>query len=156
ATRENAYFGKLRAGDWSGHFVKQMKFSRRYSPASRMQFTKASWESAWNDLRARLDADQLDVIKRTPSGDVLSGEIVLDGHPVQVIVKRPRKKLLYRYVTTLVLRTRGERMWTKAWKLYIRNIPAEFPLLLMQKRILGYVTDEVIVFERTPGATLAT
>ena len=47
------------------------------------------------------------------------------------------------------------RMWTKAWKLYIRNIPAEFPMLVMEKKSFGYVTDSVIVFEQTPGETLA-
>ena len=156
ATRENRYFGKLASADgWRGHFVKQMKFARRYSPASQIVFDRDQWRDAWKDLLARIDADQLDVIKRSGSGDVLCGEIALNGRPVSVIVKRPRKKYWYRYFNSYGRASRVMRMWTKAWKLYIRNIPAEFPLLVMEKRSLGYVTDSVIIFEKTPGDTLA-
>src|SRR6266480_345741 len=39
ATRENRYFGKLSdSRGWRGHFVKEMKFSRRFSTASQMKF----------------------------------------------------------------------------------------------------------------------
>jgi tRNA A-37 threonylcarbamoyl transferase component Bud32 len=81
--------------------------------------------------------------------------MVMNGRPVPVIVKRPRKKNLYRQVNSYGRPSRVMRMWTKAWKLYIRNIPAEFPLLVMEKSSLGYISDSVIVFEQTPGATLA-
>jgi tRNA A-37 threonylcarbamoyl transferase component Bud32 len=156
ATRENHYFGKLRdERGWRGNFVKEMKFSRRFSDASQMKFDREQWTAARNDLIGRLDADQLDIIKRSRSGDVLSGEIVLNGRPMSVIVKRPRKKYWYRYLNSFGRPSRAMRMWKKAWKLYIRNIPAEFPLLVMERRTLGYVTDSVIVFEKTPGMTLA-
>jgi hypothetical protein len=121
-----------------------------------MTFDAAQWRAAWDELLMKLDADQLDIIKRSASGDVLAGELNLGGRPIPVIVKRPRRKYLYRYLTAFGRPRRVMRMWTKAWKLYIRNIPAEFPLLVMEKRTLGYVTDGVIVFERTAGATLAT
>jgi tRNA A-37 threonylcarbamoyl transferase component Bud32 len=156
ATRENSYFGKIDdERGWRGHFVKRMKFSRRYSAASGMKFDREQWREAWKDLLARMDADQLTVIKRSASGDVLSGEIVVGGRTIGVIVKRPKKKYWYRHLNSVGRASRVMRMWTKAWKMYIRNIPAEFPLMMMEKRTLGYVTDSVIVIERTPGETLA-
>jgi tRNA A-37 threonylcarbamoyl transferase component Bud32 len=154
-TRNNHYFGKMNDGGWSGHFVKQMKFSRRFSIASRMMFDQPQWQEAWRDLLARIDADQLDIIKRSRSGDVLSGEMVLGGRPISVIVKRPKKKFWYRHLNSIGRAGRARRSWTKAWKLYIRGIHAEFPLLLMEKSTLGYVTDSIIVFEQMRGETLA-
>jgi tRNA A-37 threonylcarbamoyl transferase component Bud32 len=154
-TRNNHYFGRLNDGGWRGHFVKQMKFSRRFSAASQMTFDESQWRDAWRDLLARIEADQLDIIKRSRSGDVLAGEIVLGGRPISVIVKRPKKKFWYRHLNSIGRPSRARRSWSKAWKLYIRNIPAEFPLLLMEKRTLGYVTDSIIVFEKMRGQTLA-
>ena len=155
-TRENLYFGTLEdQSGWRGHFVKEMKFARRYSPASAMKFDRTQWQQAWNDLLGRISADQLDIIKRSRSGDVLSGEIILGGRPLQVIIKRPRRKYWFRYLNSYGRPSRAMRMWTKAWKLYIRNVTAEYPLLVMEKRTLGYVRDSVIVFEKSQGPTLA-
>jgi hypothetical protein len=42
----------------------------------------------------------------------------------------------------------------KAWHMIARHIPVAWPLLMMERRRLGYVTDGLIVFERVPGATL--
>jgi tRNA A-37 threonylcarbamoyl transferase component Bud32 len=36
-----------------------------------------------------------------------------------------------------------------------RNLPTAWPLLLLEKRKLGYVTDAIVVFERVPGTTLS-
>ena len=155
ATRENAYFGKIEdQRGWQGYFVKQMKFARRFSPASGMKFNRESWQNTWSDLLTKLDTDQLTVIKRSRSGDVLSGEIAVDGQLIPIIVKRPKKKFWYRHLNSIGRPSRAMRMWTKAWKLYIRNISAEFPLMVMEKRTLGYVTDSIIVIERTAGQTL--
>ncbi len=156
-TRNNRYFGKLSDDrGWRGHFVKQMKFARRYSIASQMAFDREQWREAWNDLLARLESDQLDIIKRIPKR---RRAVRRNCHrwpaDPQAIVKRPRKKYWYRYFNSYGRPSRAMRMWTKAWKLYIRNIPAEFPMLVMEKKSFGYVTDSVIVFEQTPGETLA-
>ena len=43
-----------------------------------------------------------------------------------------------------------------AWNLLVRGIPTAWPLLVMQRRVMGYVVDQAIVFERVPGQTLAT
>ena len=37
----------------------------------------------------------------------------------------------------------------------VRNLPTAWPLLYVQKRNLGYVTDGLIIFERVPGEMLA-
>jgi hypothetical protein len=120
-----------------------------------MSFTQADWEQAVPRLLQQVLADQFTIHKRSASGDVLCGEIVLGGKPVPVFIKRPRRKYLYRYLTSVGPFTRVRRMWLKAWKLSVRDIPTEWPLLMMEKRTLGYMTDGLIVFEHVPGSTLA-
>jgi tRNA A-37 threonylcarbamoyl transferase component Bud32 len=155
-TGENRYFGKLDGdGGWRGLFFKQAKYPRPWSAASRMTFTGDQWEKEWPDLLRRIDADGLDIIKRSRSGDVLCGRVTLGGRPIDVVIKRPRRRYWYRYLNEIGRGARARRAWLKAWKMIFRNVPCAWPLLMMERRRLGYVVDTLIVFERVPGATLA-
>jgi tRNA A-37 threonylcarbamoyl transferase component Bud32 len=153
--RNNDSFGRLEGDGWRGVFFKRWKYPRRWSRVSREVFTRADWEAAWPQLLAQVDSDQFEVLKRGPSGDVLAGEIVLGGRPFQVIVKRPRVKYAYRYVTALGRMSRALRTWLKAWKMIVRDVPVDWPMFITERRVLGYVVDSLIVFERLPGKTLA-
>jgi tRNA A-37 threonylcarbamoyl transferase component Bud32 len=119
-----------------------------------MEFSDDDWRAAWLDLHARIDADSLDVLKRSPSGDVLAGELSIGGRVVPVIVKHPRRKYWYRWINEIGRGSRARRAWFKSWEMIVRDIPVAWPMLLMERRKLGYVTDAVIVFERIPGKTL--
>jgi hypothetical protein len=152
--REDSDFGTFRSGPWIGHFVRSSRFAVPWSLASRLDVAHKDWETAWPTLLAQLESDQLTTIKRDPSGEIYSGEIVLAGRPIQIFVKRPRRRFLYRYLVDLFRPVRAERMWIKAWKLIARDLPCEFPLLLMKRRVMGYTTDSLIVFERVPGTML--
>jgi tRNA A-37 threonylcarbamoyl transferase component Bud32 len=154
--RDNQQFGRIRIAGWAGHFFKQFKFPRPWSAASQMHFEQRDWESEWPNLLARIESDQLMILKRTRSGDVLEGELILAGRPVHVIVKRPRRKFLRQRIFGMLTRTRARRIWDKAWKLIVRNMPCEWPLLIVEKRTRGYVTDSIIVLEKVQGQTLAT
>jgi tRNA A-37 threonylcarbamoyl transferase component Bud32 len=152
---DNRYFGRLSdAGGWHGLYFRQAKYPRRWSAVSRMEFTDADWRTAWTTLRARVEADSLEVLKRTASGDVLAGELVLGERRVPVIVKHPRRKYWYRWVNEVGRGSRARRAWFKSWEMVARHVPVAWPMLLMEKRTLGYVTDALIVFERIPGRTL--
>ena len=109
----------------------------------------------WPHLLARLQADQFEIIKRSSSGDVLAGDIVLAGRPVSVVIKRTTRRKWYRYFTEIGRGGRARRAWKKAWSLGSRRIPTAWPLLVMKCRTLGYVTDSVIVTERVRGPLLA-
>jgi tRNA A-37 threonylcarbamoyl transferase component Bud32 len=153
--KENDYFGLLKFGAWRGHFFKHYKYPRRWAPASALHVCEENWRKAWPELWRQVEADELTVIKRGASGDVLAGEIMLGGRRVEIIAKRPFKRHWYRYVNEIGRGSRAWRAWHKAWALTARDIPTAWPLLVMQKRTLGYITDSVIVFERVAGATLA-
>jgi hypothetical protein len=120
-----------------------------------MDISEQDWQTAWPLLLKQIESDQLEVIKRSRSGDVLSGEVVLAGRPVPVIIKRPKRKFWYRYINEIGRGSRPRRAWKKAWQLVIRNIPTAWPMLMMEKRKLGYVTDAMVIFERIEGPTLS-
>ena len=153
---DNKYFGKLREGEWDGVCFKRHGRPRRWSHASQNLYETEQWAAAWRTLLGQLLSDQLSVIKRSASGDVLEGQIIVGGRPIEVIVKRPRRRYWYRYLNEIGRGSRARRGWWKSWRCIHRDIPCAWPLLLMEKRTLGYLTDAVIVFEKVTGPTMAT
>lgn len=152
---ENRYFAKIQGEDgWQGVAMKRFPRPRRWSRVSRMEFETRHWEEVWKQLKGMLDSEQLTVLKHSRSGDVLEGQIVVGGWPIEVIVKRPRRKYWYRYLNEFGRGGRAYRAWWKSWRNIFRGIPTAFPLLLMEKKTLGYDTDAVIVFEKVKGPTL--
>jgi tRNA A-37 threonylcarbamoyl transferase component Bud32 len=152
---ENRYFGKLRLGEWTGWFFRHTKHPRCWSVASRLTVGQADWERAWPILLAQLERDELKVLKRSRSGDVVAGTIELAGQSLEVVIKRPRRRYWYRYLNEIGRGARARRAWFKAWNLILRNLATAWPVAVMEKRSLGYVVDTVIIFERVPGPTLA-
>ena len=151
---DNRYFGRLQFGEWSGHCFRSYKYPRYWSAASAIRVTDAYWQAAWPSLLSQLDRDELQILKRTRSGDVLAGTIQLGQNAVKVIIKRPRRRYWYRYIFDLFRRSRSWRSWVKAWNLIARNLPTAWPILVMEKRAGGYITDSISVFEFIDGQNL--
>jgi len=148
------YVGRFESGEWSGLFFRSTKFPKRWSDASRLNVQRADWEREFPQLLERFEKDQFEILKRSRSGDVLGDQITVGGERIAVIVKRPRRRYWYRYLNEIGRGSRAWRAWIKAWSLILRNLPTAWPLLVMEKRRFGYVTDSVIVFERVAGPTL--
>ncbi len=152
-------FGRLEwsgnGGQWSGMFFKRTGLPQRWSTVSRLEISQADWEAAWPDLKTRIDADELKVLKRGRSGDVLEGTVTLAGCNVAVVVKRPGRSSLRRSLTQVFCGSRAQQAWEKAWGLAVRGIPTAWPMLLMEKRVHGYVTDSLVVMEKVDGPVLA-
>ncbi|HWB54773.1 MAG TPA: lipopolysaccharide kinase InaA family protein, partial [Tepidisphaeraceae bacterium] len=154
-TGENAFFGRLRDGDWSGSYFKSRRFPFRWSTVSQLEVTAADWKDQWPRLLGQIQSQQLRTIKQSRSGRVLAGEIVLAGVPVRVIVKQPRRKYWHRYLNEIGRGSRSRRAWTKSWSLIMRDIPTAWPILMIQRRRFGYVVDQLLVFEQISGSPLA-
>ena len=100
------------------------RFARPWSIASRLEISRDDWQPAWPTLLAQLQSDQLEPIKRDASGEVFSGQVVLAGRPISVILKRPFRKHWYRYLYDLLRPAKPMRMWLKAWQLIGATSPA--------------------------------
>lgn len=153
-TKENRYFGKLAIGPWRGVYYKHTKYPYRWSAASRLEISKSDWEQAWPKLLEQLGDPALAALKRTRSGEVIATTICIGGRNLEVIVKRPRRRYWYRYINEIGRGSRPRRAWKKSWNLLVRGLPTAFPLLLMERRRFGYVTDALLITERIAGKTL--
>ena len=151
---DNRYFGPLQFDNWSGHYFRSYKYPRFWSTASRIKATDADWQAAWPKLLLQIERDELQILKRGPSGDLLVSEIVLGGTPLKVIIKRPRRRYWYRYVFDMFRHSRSWRSWVKAWNLIARTLPTAWPILVMEKRSGGYITDSISIFEFVDGPSL--
>lgn len=144
----------LQHDGWQGHCFCRTPCPRSWSHASSLQLDVRDWSQAFATLLQQLDSDQLESLRRGHSGDVLAGEIVLKGRPLSIVVKRPRRKYWWRYLTQLGRGSRSLRAWKMAWRLIARDIPTAWPLLLMERRTLGYATQSLLVMERIDGRVL--
>ena len=154
-TGDGNYFGKIKSAGWSGVFFSNWKYPHRWASASHLTITEADWQREWPILLQQMKADTLQVLKRGDSGDVLQADITLAGKPVSIVLKRPRRRFWYRYINELFRGARGKRAWHKTWNLLIRNIPTAWPLLLIERRVFGYVVDSIIICQHVPGTELA-
>lgn len=144
----------IRIGPWSGWFKSSHDRPLDYALSSRLNITVEDWRREWPRLIQLIRADQLDILKSDESGDILSGQICLQGRPIDVIVKRPRNKYLYRKVLNLFRASRAKRLFDKTRWLLVRRIEVEYPLIVMERRVMGYPIESVAVFEKVPGTPL--
>jgi tRNA A-37 threonylcarbamoyl transferase component Bud32 len=152
--RENAYFGNLRADEWRGFYFKSRKYPVAWSAVSRLRISESDWFHEWPRLLGQLQSQQLRIIDDSNRKQVLAGEIVLAGVPLNVIVKRLRK-LWYEYFFDIGFGSRSGRIWKRAWSLVVRDVPAAWPILVMERRRFGIVVDQIIVLEQIPGLSLS-
>lgn len=152
---DNRYFASLSANGWTGVGIRRHMQPRRWSQASQLQLETEAWQNAWAELRRKLEANELTALKRSRSGGVLETTLDLGGESIEVIIKRPRRRYWYRYLNEIGRGGRARRAWWKSWRLIYKGIPCAWPMLLMEQRTLGYVTDAVVVFEKIHGPTLA-
>jgi hypothetical protein len=155
ALHNNDRFGKLHIGPWRGIFTRRADHPRRWAPVSDILATAADWQAAWPALLQQITSNELKPIKRHDNGDVLDAQITLGSRQFHVVIKRPARKRLRQYITDALRGSRARRTWIKTWKALSRDLPAEWPLLLMEKRRFGYVIDAVLVFGFVEGPTLA-
>jgi hypothetical protein len=155
AFEEGWSVGELASQGWSGFFFKQTRLPRRWSPASRLEVSESDWQKVFPLMLRQIESGQFEVLKVGPSADVFAGEVVLGGKPVSVVVKRPKRKFWYRYINEIGRGSRSRRAWKKAWQLIVRSVPTAWPMLLMERRVMGYVVDSMLVCEKIEGRTLS-
>ncbi|MGH7177201.1 MAG: hypothetical protein ACREJC_07470 [Tepidisphaeraceae bacterium] len=154
-TRDGPYTAPIELGEWGGVYTTAAPRPLRWSQASQLQIERADWERAWPALRAQMESDSLEVLKRDASSDVLASVLTICGQPVEIVVKRPRRKSLRQRVNEVVFGSRARRSWIKTWKMLLRDVPCELPLLLLERRDGPLRGDALVVYERVPGQTLA-
>lgn len=139
---------------WTGTFFKHHKFPHRYARASALHIRDEDWQRELPKLFEQLRAGLLKPLKRSQSAEVYEASAVLAGVPLQIVIKRPKRKHAYRYVTELGRGSRAYRAWRKSWMLALRNIPVAWPLLYLERKVAGVVVDQYFVAEKVEGTPL--
>ncbi len=152
--RGNEFVSRIRHGTWKGVFTTSFDRTLRYASASRLRITEQQWQEALPALIAGIDAGNFETLKSDASGVVAATECQIGGERVQIVVKRPRRRTLLRMLIDPLRRTRARRTWIKAWKMLARDIPSEFPLLMIERHRFGVPIEGIVVFQRVDGERL--
>lgn len=158
---ENRAFGQvsLKAHGWSGVFCRQITQPPAWSVLGKWHVADSEAQAAAQQLVEHLAGDETDaswtIVKQSRSGAVYSGQVALSTRAVEAIIKRPRRRYWHRYINEIGRGGRARRAWKKSWQLIVRGLPTAWPLMLLEKRRLGYLVDSFIVYEKIEGRTLA-
>ncbi|MEM8873018.1 MAG: hypothetical protein AAGD32_02060 [Planctomycetota bacterium] len=145
--RDNADFARIRIGDWEGTAPRRALLPQDHSRQSTDPMPIARWA---HHLPHLLAGDHESMKLDPGSGDITA--TTLDG--VDVVIKRPHRKNFGKAVADVFRDSRGMRTWKRTWRAIAAGLPCERPMLLLQRRRVGFPVEELLVFERVPGPTL--
>ena len=152
ATLGAGAFGRIAVDEWIGRFTRKLPAIVPWSALNGMVIRESDWTEATPSLVATAVTTD---IKIDTSGSVRSARVALAGRMVDVIVKRPAFKPGLRGAVQRFRTSRAMRTWKKTWRMLGLGFRCEVPLLVLEKRSGLRVVDQLIVFERVPGQTLA-
>lgn len=152
ALRGNGDFERIAIDDWTGVYVRKSPIVLPWGVGSARAFDAEFWRAA---LPTLLRESETNAIKSDPAGIVGAVTVQVEGSSIELIVKRPAFKPGLDGWWKRIRRSRALRTWEKTWRLLGLGFPCELPLLVLQRRGLLGVKDQLIVFERVPGETFA-
>jgi hypothetical protein len=145
-------FARIALEEWAGVFMRKLALAVPWLGLGDAAIDVADWTSA---LPALLQESSEAEVKNDHSGSVRSASITLGGVAVEVIVKRPAFRAGLRGAFDRLRQSRARRTWYKNWRMLGLGFPCEVPLLLLENRSGLLMKDQLIVFARVPGPTMA-
>ncbi len=152
ATRGDGVFGKIAVDEWVGYFVRKLPTVVPWLDLGEQMIEPAVWVDA---LPSLLNDSSATAVKKDHSGSVHYTSITMGERTLDLILKRPAFKSGFRGVVQRFRTSRALRTWRKTWRMLGLGFPCEVPLLVLEKRSGPRVTDQLLVFARVPGETLA-
>ncbi|MCY2927207.1 MAG: hypothetical protein NT031_17590 [Planctomycetota bacterium] len=151
------YFTKLSLPNgWCGHAVLASKWKVPGSKAARLTLTAQGWRDAVGNVDSLFDGPDVTVVKDTPSVLVIRRRIHVDGHWLDVYLKRPRRKQAYKTVLDCVRAARSIRAFQLGHALLTRRIMTAMPLAAFERRIGPVLLDSVLITEAVEAPDLRT
>lgn len=146
-------FRRLRVGDWSGRVVVELPLSRPWSVLHGAPIPLEQWRAAWPNILEGVSG-AWEVLKRDRAGLVARGTIDLGQRAVHVVAKQPLPTRASHLLVDAARGSRASRTWRRTWQLYLRGLPTEIPMMVMDQRRGPLVLANVAVFEHVPGSTI--
>jgi len=154
-TGKNRYFTDVSLPNrWKGHVVLASKHRPPGSTAADQVLTTEQWTRVLSQGTRLLEGDGVEIIKDSPSGQVVRrrlkiGEIELDVH-----IKRPRRKRPWKIVLDCLRPSRSLRAFRIGHQLMTRGVNTALPLAAVERRIGPFLTDSILITETVPASHL--
>lgn len=152
---DGKYFARLRLPrGWRGHVVLASKRRMAGSQAACMQFTLEQWTELLGRPEELLCGEGLDVIKNSPSSQLVRRSVSLGGRDVNVYIKRTRRKHKWKAVFDCFRMARPLRAFALGHELLTRRIATALPLAALERRAGPLLTDSILITEEVAAPRL--
>lgn len=149
------YFTRLSLPNgWRGHAMLASKWKPAGSKAAKLTFTAKGWQEAMGNVDSLFDGPEVTIVKDTPSVLVIHRRIQVDGHWLDVYLKRPRRKQAAKVILDCVRPARSIRAFRLGHALLTRRIMTAMPLAAFERRLGPVLLDSVLITETVEAADL--
>lgn len=150
----NKYFCRLSLPrGWRGHAVLASKRRMAGSQAAGMELSADAWRQALARPE-KLFEDGGEVVKDSPSSQVIRRRLTLGGHQVDVYVKRSRRKRAWKLLADCIRPSRAIRAFRSGHALLARHIATALPLAALERRRGPFLRDSILITEAATGTML--
>ncbi|HUT58962.1 MAG TPA: lipopolysaccharide kinase InaA family protein [Phycisphaerae bacterium] len=150
----NKYFCRLRlARGWRGHVVLASKRRMAGSQAAGMELSADAWRQALGRPEALFEEGG-EVVKDSPSSQVIRRRLTVGDREVDVYVKRTRRKHAWKLLADCLRPSRPIRAFRKGHALLARHIATALPLAALERRRGPFLADSILITEAAAGTML--
>ena len=151
----NRYFSPVRlAGGWRGHVVQASKRRMAGSRAGQAELSAEGWTRALADPDSLTKGDGVTIVKNSPSSLVVRRTLTVDGHAIDVYIKRRRRKRAWKALADCFRRSRPLRAFALGHALLTRRIATALPLAALERRTGPLLRDSLLVTEAVDAPSL--
>jgi len=144
----NRYFTRLGLDrGWRGHAILASKRRMAGSKAAELEFTAGQWHEALAHPESLTEGEDVEVIKKSPSGLVVRRKLAIGPHLLDVYIKRPRRKRAWKWIADCFRSSRSLRGFRLGHALLTRRIATALPLAAIERRVGPLLLDSVLITE---------
>ena len=154
---KNRYFTPISLSNgWHGHVVLASKRKLGGSKVAEIVFSKKDWKTALADPEALFaeDAKDREVFKDTRSSIVVRRKMQIGPHEVDVFIKKPRRKKIWKILPDLFRPSRPIRAFKLGHELLTRRIATALPLAAIERRTGPFLRESILITESVDSAHL--
>ena len=149
------YFTKISLPNgWRGHVVLASKWKPPGSKAAKITFTAQGWRQAMGNVDSLFDGPDVTVVKDTPSVLVIRRRVQVDGHWLDVYLKRPRRKRASKAIVDCFRPARPIRAFRLGHAMLTRRIMTAMPLAAFERRLGPVLLESVLITEAVEAPDL--
>jgi tRNA A-37 threonylcarbamoyl transferase component Bud32 len=153
--RKNRYFTEVSLPNhWKGQVVLASKHHPPGSTAANHVLTAEQWTEVLALGPKLLEGDDIEVIKDSPSARVVRRKLKIGSVELDVHVKRPRRKKIWKILLDCFRTSRPLRVFRLGHQIMTRGVDTALPLAAVERRIGPFLTDSILITESLQASNL--